>query len=73
MIKFTPKELAKYLPGDVNLDNWKKMLQMLEAIATHINISRSEAQEVEKLLDVQKKINNTSQVQHSHYLLHIPS
>jgi hypothetical protein len=52
----TLKELTKYLPAEADPGKWKETILRLESTATAINLSKAEAKDIEKLFDIEKKL-----------------
>lgn len=49
------KELTKHLPAEADPGKWKEAILRLESTATTVGVSKNEAKDVEKLLEIEKK------------------
>jgi hypothetical protein len=64
----TLKELTKYLPAEADPGKWKETILRLESTATAINLSKAEAKDIEKLFDIEKKLDGLEVRQQSRVL-----
>lgn len=58
------RELTKYLPPEADAVKWKEAIVRLESTATTVNINKADAKKIEKLLEIEKKIEHLEVLPH---------